>query len=162
MRFCMFSIVIVQNIQSDARATKRRDSLFHLYKFRLRILSFNKPKPNSTMVAKSTFVILTLAGFLEVTSAFSHLPLPLTRRSLRSKISCQITPKDELAAPIPESPKSVASGGTDYSTLPKKEITPLFLIPSSSVVGKGDLVGDLGFDPLGLATVSTALLLRLS
>jgi len=48
--------------------------------------------------------------------------------------------------------KSVATGGTDYTTVPKKEITPLFLIPTSSVVGDGAMVGDKGFDPLGLAT----------
>ena len=104
-----------------------------------------------------TIAMLTVASMIEVTTAFSPLSAPVSRRSLRNKIVCQLSPKDEIAVPIPDSPKPVATGGTDYSTLPKKEITPLFLIPSTSVVGRGDLVGDLGFDPMGLATVSNAI-----
>jgi hypothetical protein len=32
------------------------------------------------------------------------------------------------------------------------QVTPLFLIPATSVVGDGKMVGDKGFDPMGLAT----------
>jgi hypothetical protein len=47
-------------------------------------------------------------------------------------------------------PQSVASGGTRLTT--KGDIAPLFILPSSSVIGDGKMVGDKGFDPLGFAT----------
>ena len=105
---------------------------------------------------KSSVCAIVLFAAVHDVVGFSGASLPLARRSPAvSRVRCQLSPKDEIAAPIPEAPKSIATGGTDYTKLPKKEITPLFLIPSSSIVGRGDMVGDLGFDPLGLATVST-------
>ncbi len=104
---------------------------------------------------RSVCAIVLFAAVHDVVG-FSGASLPLARRTPAvSRVRCQLSPQDETAAPIPEAPKSIATGGTDYTKLPKKEITPLFLIPSSSIVGRGDMVGDLGFDPLGLATVST-------
>jgi len=47
-----------------------------------------------------------------------------------------------------QGPQPVSSGGTQYAS---KEVAPLFLIPSKSVVGTGSMVGDKGFDPLGFA-----------
>ena len=101
-----------------------------------------------------TLLVVTLAFAMDIASGFSHLPSSLARRSTRSIVKCQLVPDEKVVLPTAESPKPVATGGTDYSTLPKKEVTPLFLIPSTSIIGRGDLVGDLGFDPLGLATVS--------
>merc|ERR1711966_449812 len=43
----------------------------------------------------------------------------------------------------------VATGGTQYAS--PEAPAPLFLIPNKSVVGDGKMVGDKGFDPLGLA-----------
>ena len=64
----------------------------------------------------------------------------------------KVVPVVAAAAVTEEEAKPVATGGTDYTTVKKKEVTPLFIIPSSSVVGNGAMVGDKGFDPLGLAT----------
>jgi len=104
---------------------------------------------------KSLYAAALCATALQSTLGFqSSLPVGTQRRVTMSRtLKCQIPTNDNLNTPqVSEAPKPVATGGTDYTTLPKKEITPLFLIPSSSIVGRGDMVGDLGFDPLGLAT----------
>ena len=48
-----------------------------------------------------------------------------------------------------QGPSPVATGGTQYASPDK--VAPLFLIPTKSVVGDGAMVGDKGFDPLGVA-----------
>eukprot|EP00960_Hanusia_phi_P060122 764412-Hanusia_phi.AAC.3 len=48
-----------------------------------------------------------------------------------------------------EGPSPVSTGGTQYVKADK--VAPLFIIPQTSVVGDGQMVGDKGFDPLGLA-----------
>jgi hypothetical protein len=109
-------------------------------------------------LTKSLCAVVILATVHDAVGFTGGASLQLARKSpALSRVRCQLTPNEETAAPIPDSPKSIATGGTDYTKLPKKEITPLFLIPSSSIVGRGDMVGDLGFDPLGLATVSTCI-----
>jgi hypothetical protein len=80
--------------------------------------------------------------------------MPLARRSSGlSRVQCQVTPSEKPEVSIPDGPKSVATGGTDYTKLPKKETKRFFLTPLVSIVGRGDMVGDDGFDPLGFATV---------
>ncbi len=102
---------------------------------------------------------MLISAFNDVHGFSGGARLPLARKSSAiNRLRCQLTPNEESAVPVSDVPKSIATGGTDYTKLPKKEITPLFLIPSSSVVGRGDMVGDLGFDPLGLATVSKSFL----
>jgi hypothetical protein len=54
----------------------------------------------------------------------------------------QFEAKDTGAQPV-------ATGGTQYAS--PEAPAPLFLIPNKSVVGDGKMVGDKGFDPLGLA-----------
>merc|ERR1711966_575528 len=89
-----------------------------------------------------------LIAAVAVADAFmpgSALPAVMTSRKASMSLRRTIVAQAEEAKPI-------ATGGTDYTTVKKKEVTPLFLIPSSSVVGSGAMVGDKGFDPLGLAS----------
>eukprot|EP00287_Rhodomonas_sp_CCMP768_P003120 CAMPEP_0196718358 /NCGR_PEP_ID=MMETSP1091-20130531/1563_1 /TAXON_ID=302021 /ORGANISM="Rhodomonas sp., Strain CCMP768" /LENGTH=319 /DNA_ID=CAMNT_0042058985 /DNA_START=18 /DNA_END=977 /DNA_ORIENTATION=- len=72
--------------------------------------------------------------------------LAAAKASLDSKLGDGLQPKGQSQGPEP-----VSTGGTQYSSLPKEEIAPLFLIPQTSVVGDGAMVGDKGFDPLGFA-----------
>jgi hypothetical protein len=92
---------------------------------------------------------------IELSAAFSNLPVHIARRGINNRISCQMEPKEEIPLPIEISAKPVATGGTDFSKLPKKQISPIFWLPSKSIAGRGDLVGDLGFDPIGFAEVKS-------
>ena len=72
--------------------------------------------------------------------------LQAAKAALDANLGESFQPKGQSQGPQP-----VSTGGTQYSTLSKDEVAPLFLIPQSSVVGTGDMVGDKGFDPLGFA-----------
>jgi len=118
-------------------------------------------KHQADMFTRAALSAALLATAAQAFTAPSALPMRSARASAAiSGLRAQANEKAEsesvgdsikLATEEFEA-KSVSTGGTDYVSVPKKEITPLFLIPSSSVVGKGDMVGDKGFDPLGLAT----------
>ena len=103
-------------------------------------------------LAAAALVVDEVAGFGGY-SVVLHRPHAARRSSVNTRrlIVCQA--KETVEEPAAPGPQPVATGGTSYSSLPKKQITPLFLIPSSSIVGRDDMAGDLGFDPLGLATV---------
>merc|ERR1711966_255094 len=112
-------------------------------------------KTQEEMFSKAALIAAVAVAGADAFMPGSALPAVMTSRkasmSLRRTIVAQAedsvppTPEEEEAKPI-------ATGGTDYTTVKKKEVTPLFLIPSSSVVGSGAMVGDKGFDPLGLAS----------
>ena len=102
------------------------------------------------------FGAVLFAGIHESAGFSPAAGLPFSRRSpALSRVRCQSSPKEDApAAQLQDGPKSVATGGTDYSKLPKMDSPALPFKLSSSIVGRGDLVGDLGFDPVGFATVS--------
>ena len=64
------------------------------------------------------------------------------KAKMTGSAGAQFEAKDTGAQPV-------ATGGTQYASA--EEVAPLFLIPNKSVVGDGKMVGDKGFDPLGLA-----------
>lgn len=108
----------------------------------------NKPR---TMFLKSLVVAALALSTVDAFMAPSALPMKLGRgtasaSSSLSRVRCQEKGDEE------EEVKPIATGGTDYSKVPKKEVTPFFLIPAGSVVGDGSMVGDKGFDPAGFAT----------
>merc|ERR1711906_71888 len=114
-------------------------------------------KTQEEMFSKAALIAAVAVAGADAFMPGSALPAVMTSRkasmSLRRTIVAQA---EDSVPPTPvseeEEAKPIATGGTDYTTVKKKEVTPLFLIPSSSVVGSGAMVGDKGFDPLGLAS----------
>ena len=106
--------------------------------------------------ARILFIGAVLFAGIRESAGFSRAAgLPFSRRSpALSRVRCQSSPKEDAPAQLQDGPKSVATGGTDYSKLPKMDSPALPFKLSSSIVGRGDMVGDLGFDPVGFATVS--------
>jgi hypothetical protein len=91
----------------------------------------------SAMKFSSLAILSCVMLELHSSNAFVSHQLPLVRRSQRSlncgRIRSQITPNEEVkVAESGDTAKPIATGGTNYASLPKKEITPLFLIPSTN------------------------------
>ena len=101
-----------------------------------------------------------VAAFAGCAAAFTA-PMPMhgiqrshTQRSaaMRPALRMQVSPEDQEIADAKsklDGPAPVATGGTSYASPDK--VAPMFLIPTKSVVGDGAMVGDKGFDPLGVA-----------
>jgi len=109
------------------------------------------------MMTKTAMV----AAFAGCAAAFTA-PMPMhgiqrlhTQRSaaMRPALRMQVSPEDQEIADAKaklNGPAPVATGGTSYASTSNK-VAPMFLIPTKSVVGDGAMVGDKGFDPLGVA-----------
>jgi len=106
-------------------------------------------------VSRAALIATLAAAGADAFATPNRMPMQ-ARRTAAISPAIALRAQSEGSTPPPSEDegeaKSVATGGTSFVNVPKKEVTPLFLIPSSSVIGDGSMVGDKGFDPLGLAT----------
>merc|ERR1711906_11718 len=96
-------------------------------------------KTQEEMFSKAALIAAVAVAGADAFMPGSALPAVMTSR--KASMSLRHTIVAQAEDSVPPTPVSE-----------EKEVTPLFLIPSSSVVGSGAMVGDKGFDPLGLAS----------